>query len=264
MVYCPYVFLLTKSIPPLHLQPTEIASAHWVPIRSLLHEKYQNYWIQDVSNQSSRQGSGMRRAFHHFILGDMIFVAIRLNPSESKYTTETAEYISSGSVKKNRSSDGSIPLLFTRKQKYDAEDREASLLLWGLTLSVVGDFVNMLPPYDTVTAWAFPSFTAPDLRFFLWVFSYNHRRKAVKESGASEHKMKLPEPKPGNMLITFKGEERYYGRILSSTYLRRDKRRFALMPGYFKFIVMAGWATATFRLSCIVILSILLTRKIQT
>ena len=98
MTFCPFVFLLTNPIPPFRLQPTEVASAHWVPLRSLLNPKNQTYWLEDASAMSSGQSFGLRRMFHRTVTGRTIFTAIRLFPSESKIASDGREYPASRAV----------------------------------------------------------------------------------------------------------------------------------------------------------------------
>ena len=141
MTFCPFVFLLTNPTPPLRLQPTETASAHWVPIRSLLNPKYQTYWIQDVSARSPGRSFGIQRVFHRFITGRTIFAAIRLFPSESKVATESREYAPSRAIAEPLGSNITVPLVFARQRIEKVEDSGAKLLLWGLTLGVVSDLV---------------------------------------------------------------------------------------------------------------------------
>jgi hypothetical protein len=194
MVFCPYVFLLTSPVPPLRLQPTEVASTHWVPIRALFHPKYRTYWSQDVSSRTSRQDFGMKRVIHRILTGHMMFAAIRLHPSESKFATEALEFLSAQPEELPNQSlyNITVPLTFARARLGKVEDDGASLLLWGLTLGVVGDFLDMLPPWDALSAWTYPTFTALDIRFLLWVMSYNFRRQKQKEVEEGQSRNKVP------------------------------------------------------------------------
>jgi 8-oxo-dGTP pyrophosphatase MutT (NUDIX family) len=243
MVYCPFVFLITTpNLPALRTQPREVASAHWVPIRSLLDPKFRTYWFQDVSSRTSRSDYGMTKAAHRILTGKMMFAAIRLHPSESKFTTETVEYAGKmPELESLTTTDITVPLLGARQKIYKFEDTGETLLLWGLTLSVVGDFLDMLPPHDAINQFVYPTFTALDIRFFLWIMSYNYRRQKVLEAQKALEKTNLPDADPGSNLVMWTSEdgvseERYYGRIRADIQGRRGKVAFGLLPGYYPII----------------------------
>ena len=84
MVLCPYVFLLEQhKTPPLRLQPTEVASIHWVPLRCLLAPELRTFEYQDVSSRMAGQKQGFKRTFFRLLTGLMMFAALRLAPSET-------------------------------------------------------------------------------------------------------------------------------------------------------------------------------------
>ena len=240
MVYCPYVFIITTpNLPSLRLQPREVASAHWVPIRSLLDPKFQTYWFQDVSSRSSRQESGMKKAITRMLTGDMMFAAVRLYPSESKFATEIAEYSAkTPELKSLISNNITVPLSFARSRIHKFEDTGETLLLWGLSLSVVGDFLDMLPPYDAITQFVYPTFTALDARLLIWIMTYNYRKRKARETQQLIETKSVPAPEPGSNLVLWTSEDgitekRYYGRLLAEIHGRRGKTAFGLMPGYY-------------------------------
>lgn len=185
MVLCPYVFLLTTpNIPALRLQPTEVASAHWVPIRALLAPSQRTYWYQDVSSRTSRQEFGFKRWFHRAMTGKMMFAAVRLVPSQTVYCSNIAEFMpiskSKESAQKPRSSkemiNVTVPLLGSTSHTAPSPT-DHPLLLWGLTLGVMGDFLDLLPTDQSLGLWVYPTFTPYDLRFILWALSFNFRRQ---------------------------------------------------------------------------------------
>src|SRR3954447_24815658 len=93
MVLCPFVFLLTNpDTPTLKLQPTEVASTHWVPLRVLLSPSVRTYEYVDVSDRFARQGGILVKSIIRSVLGKMRFSAIRLIPSESVYCSSTTEF----------------------------------------------------------------------------------------------------------------------------------------------------------------------------
>ncbi|KAF2672306.1 hypothetical protein BT63DRAFT_370174 [Microthyrium microscopicum] len=247
LTFCPYIFVLTKPIPSLRLQPTEVASAHWVPMRSLLNPKFRSYWLQDASSRTSKQDFGMKKLFHRFITGDMMFAAIRLYPSESKFATETEEYSERLQPLEALGSNLTIPLTSARRSLQSVDDTGATLLLWGLTLGVVGDFIDMIPPFDIMQTWIYPSWTALDMRFCLWILSYNYRKTKDIELQQSMLAKKVPTPDADQMMVQLDGEERYFGRIRSEVRGRRGHLQIAWLPAYFKIIQRAALVVAATR-----------------
>lgn len=174
MVLCPYVFVISKhDIAPLRLQPSEVASAHWVSLRALLSPSQRTVEFVDVANRYSRD---LRRWHNHFLLGEMVFAAVRLIPSESSYSTSQSGFIPAES---KRVSAASKLRRWWRNDPLPAPSLDVPLHLWGLTLGVMADFLDLLPPHNAIRLWIYPTFTAYDLQFILWVMSY--RFKARKE-----------------------------------------------------------------------------------
>ncbi|KAJ6053931.1 uncharacterized protein N7446_009943 [Penicillium canescens] len=162
MVLCPFVFVVTSStIPPLRLQPTEVASIHWVPLRALLSPSLRTVENVDVSQRLrlALPGGFMPRAAIRFLIGQMQFSAIRLIPSESQYCTTVKGFIPNAN------------------NQADSTDIARPLLLWGLTLGVMTDFLNMLPPHRSIQEWKYPTFTAPDLRFIVGLMTSGLRKR---------------------------------------------------------------------------------------
>jgi hypothetical protein len=58
------------------------------------------------------------------------------------------------------------------------------ILLWGLTLGVLADFLDMLPPHNAVALWRYPTFTVPDLKFLVWIFTRRLRKNNAGDLSA--------------------------------------------------------------------------------
>ncbi|KAK3058419.1 hypothetical protein LTS18_011333, partial [Coniosporium uncinatum] len=145
MVLCPYLFLVTSpSIPPLKLQPTEVASTHWVSLRALLSPAMRTVEYQDVSNRFVWSNIGWSRLLLKTMLGDMTFAAVKLLPSESLYCSSIEGFVPTGKP---------TPSLSTRVSQYlrpSQRPKQKQLLLWGLTLGIMADFLDMLPPHNAL------------------------------------------------------------------------------------------------------------------
>ncbi|KAI9670009.1 MAG: hypothetical protein M1831_007045 [Alyxoria varia] len=175
MVLCPYIFLLTRhDIPTLKLQPDEIASAHWVPLRALLSPNLRTYEYQDVSARMSMSHTRVERWFWRTMLGRMRFCAIRLLPSESSYVSSVPGFIPGDQQEPTSAKAGEMHRLLGFAP--NGRSGEASPLhLWGLTLGVLSDFLDLFPPHNALELWRYPQFSAVDVRFLLWLYTYRFR-----------------------------------------------------------------------------------------
>ena len=190
MVLCPYIFLMTNhQLPPLRLQPTESASAHWVPLRALLAPGQRTFEFQDVSSRLAHREFGIKRWFLRAMLGRMVFAAVRLVPSESVYCTSIEEFFPSEidtAKSKAPSIPSPIPSVDSRvwPKKDPSYPQTRPLLLWGLTLGVLADFLELLPPHNALKLWTYPTFTPWDVRFVVWALSYRFRKEKERQLAA--------------------------------------------------------------------------------
>lgn len=183
MVLCPYVFLWTSpTTPPLQPQPTEIAAVHWVPLRMLLSPKLRTREYVDFSRTFVPRGGPLARRVVSLLLGQMMFSAIRLIPSESVYASSTPEFTPKtvdpssilSTLKLGVLGRSSFALLF----------HQQPLLLWGLTLGVLADFLENLPPYNAVKLWEYPTYSVVDLRFLIWLLTRSARKNNALDLSA--------------------------------------------------------------------------------
>ncbi|KAI7283957.1 hypothetical protein KC345_g2592 [Hortaea werneckii] len=197
MVLCPYVFLLTTPhIPPLRLQPTEVAATHWVPLRSLQSPSQRTIAFEDVSSRLANQETGVKKWMLSLILGKMMFAAINLLPTESLHSAETPAPDTGVQLQDNRHvqepSAFSIPglrNLFSQLTNPDPNPpkQDSPLLLWGLTLGVISDFLDLIPPHNALELWTYPTFSPLDVRFVVWLMTYRfkQRKRAELQAGTA-------------------------------------------------------------------------------
>jgi hypothetical protein len=180
MVLCPFIFIYTKpDVPPVKLQPTEIASTHWVPFRVLLSPKVRTYEYVDISDRFARRGGIFMKTLIRSLLGKMRFSAIRLIPSESVYCSTIPEFfpLSTPDPEPNNTT------LVKKFYKWYLGDHAGSadhtrpLLLWGLTLGILADFLDQLPPNNAVNLWSYPTFTTWDSRFIVHVLTLGLKKR---------------------------------------------------------------------------------------
>lgn len=115
------------------------------------------------------------------LMGRMMLSAIQLIPSESIFASSIPGFVpeEGGESIYTGLAIGAfgVPL--------SASSPQPPLLLWGLTLGVLADFLDMLPPYNAVELWKYPTFTALDLRLFIYLFtrSVRHNNAGDLSSG---------------------------------------------------------------------------------
>jgi len=182
MILCPYIFLLTASNPTLRLQPSEVASAHWVPLRLLLDPRLRTYEAADVSSRlSSSSSSPIYTAFLRTMLGSMLFSAVHLIPTTSVYSPQSPGFNPSLGAASTSPTSISTLVQSARSLLGLTPTTQLPFLLWGLTLGVLADFLELLPPHDALSLWTYPTFSAPDVRAAVWLLSWQFRRdKAAK------------------------------------------------------------------------------------
>jgi 8-oxo-dGTP pyrophosphatase MutT (NUDIX family) len=176
MVLCPYVFLYTSNnVPRVLPQPTEVASAHWVPLRALLSSNLRTREYVDTASRMVERGGSVAKALLRMTIGEMVFSAIRLAPSESIFASSIPGFIpEAGESHLEGFLEGAFGITPAGKKK--GLTYQQPLLLWGLTLGVLADFLDMLPPYNAVELWKYPTFTVPDLRLLVWLFTRGQRK----------------------------------------------------------------------------------------
>lgn len=176
MVLCPFVFLWTQpDLPPLKLQPAEIASTHWVPLRVLLSPQSRTFEYVDVSDRFARRGGTIMKSAIRTLLGKMEFSAIKLVPSESLYCSTTAEFFSPNA--KSKTSWGGSFYRWFLGDHAGSPDSTRPLLLWGLTLGMLADFLDQLPPHNAIQLWSYPTFTSVDVKWTIDVLTRRLKRR---------------------------------------------------------------------------------------
>ncbi|KAL1636892.1 hypothetical protein SLS56_000987 [Neofusicoccum ribis] len=270
MVLCPYIYLLTDPDPPaLRLQPAEVGSTHWVSIRALLSPSQRTYWHEDISNRLAKQEVGIKRWFLRVMLGKMIFAAIRLIPSQSKYCSTIPGFVpeDNSEATTGRSITSQVSEWWHAAEPTSSTD--TPLLLWGLTLGIMADFLDLIPPYNAVRLWTYPTFTPYDVQFLLWATSYTFRKRKEKVL-AEYHNGQAPitveegldsvEARPNGSVdppesgISGLGVERYYSRLGQKNPATRSSAVGILLEGYYDIVRKTVALTLATRISAFAIL----------
>jgi len=121
-------------------------------------------------------------------MGSMLFSAVKLVPSESIHCPSAPGFgpvAPSLPYKNSLTSTVASALHTTRKQFGIAAPHPSStdqpLLLWGLTLGVLADFLELLPPHDALSLWTYPTFSALDVRVAVWALSWRFRHAKAEK-----------------------------------------------------------------------------------
>ncbi len=183
MVLCPFVYLMLRhDFPALTLQPSEVHSAHWVALRGLLAPSLRTTGRWDLSKGSVVEQGYITKMITRATAGYLLFGGIKLKPTESLYcnsvggfipeTRNPATWMESASLMINNALAGG------RAQEVE-DDR--SLVLWGLTMGVMADFLEMLDVHGTSKLWYWPTFTPLDIKAMTWLLTYRFRSQKLQE-----------------------------------------------------------------------------------
>lgn len=180
MVLCPFVFLWTRSdSPSLRLQPTEVASTHWVSLRTLLSPESRTVEYVDVTERYAKRVGYLARLAFRSLMGHMQFSAIQLTPTESLCCNSIPEFFPYDHKTQGSQSSFRQWSTWCSGSQTEPSGQRRPLLLWGLTLGILADFLDMLPPHTAVQLWKYPTFTAPDLRLLLSILTYRLRKRNI-------------------------------------------------------------------------------------
>ncbi|KAF1997192.1 hypothetical protein P154DRAFT_497252 [Amniculicola lignicola CBS 123094] len=280
MVLCPYVYLLTSpEYPAQRLQPTEVASTHWVSLRALQSPALRTYEYADVSNRLAKSEFGIKRWFLQAMLSKMMFAAIRLVPSESTYCSSIRGFVPEGPAPHASVMVQLKQLIQGPEAQHPAQT--PPLLLWGLTLGVISDFLEHIPPHNALELWTYPTFTNWDVRFTMWAMSYTFRtRKGIEMSSTEQTsttslvedgvdaaeipKQDLPSVdekevhEPGEVGIAGLGVGRHWGRAGREKMVQRGAAVNSMLEGYYPIVRKAVAAALVGRISVLTLVTVFL------
>ena len=183
MVLCPYVHLVMRyDIPPLTLQPSEVKSAHWVSLRALLSPQLKTFERQDVSARFFSRGSWPTTRVLRAVVGQLMFTARKLVPADSTYSRSMSDFTNTDRLEKSR-------LKFITSQcrrmwqgpQYAASGQDPPLILWGLTYGILANFLSLMPTDNPMNTWDWPTLSAWDIRFTVWILTYRFRMRKLKK-----------------------------------------------------------------------------------
>lgn len=265
MVLCPFVYLLMRhDIPPLALQPTEVNSAHWVPVRALISSSLKASVRCDVSERLKKHDNLTTRLFLRAMFGQMLFGATQLIPTESLYCNSSPEFLPD-----THDLTSKIPALFKKIKIYLAiksappAGPQQPLLLWGLTLGITADFLGSFHENGPSNFWSWPSFSQWDYRFAIWLLTYNFRTRKLRELHMNSSQFNGVNPKCG--AVELSGLDA--GAFSASVLQKQEKvPPFSavgkMLDGYYNLVVKAVLMTLLIRLSLVALVIILMKQSL--
>ena len=189
MVLCPFVYMITRyEIPPLQLQPSEVAAVHWVPLRVMLSSKMRTYEFCSVSDRLTRPGGWLVKCLLQFMMGKMLYPAIHLVPGESVYCTSAPGFLPNDKLGSRNyiCYNSTLAKWVLSKLRSNINKPNPPLLLWGLTHGIMTDFLELLPSYQTLELREWPTLSHWDIRFVLWLVTYRFRREKCYQLGSDK------------------------------------------------------------------------------
>lgn len=288
MVLCPYIYLLTSpAYPQQRLQPTEVASSHWVPIRALLSPALRTHEYADVSARLAKSELGIKRWFLQAMLSKMMFAAIHLVPANSTHCATIPDFIPVEAAPQGVLSTIQKALAGPEGR---SKDRRPPLLLWGLTLGVVSDFLEHMPPHNALELWTYPTFTNWDVRLVMWALSYRFRKQkslemstaasSVTTTTTSQDTTELPtqdfpgigsealgsleeEEKPAEVGIAGLGAGRGWGQSGRAKMMARGAAVNSMLEGYYPLVRRAVATALVGRISVVAVMAYLAWKKLN-
>ena len=146
MVLCPYVHLVMRyDLPPLTLQPAEVKSAHWVSFRALMSPHLRTFERQDVSDRFFRQGNLFTRRILRSMVGQLLFTARTLVPTESSHSRSLSDYAPAAKTEHYWIQTLTSQLhLKWQGHRSLASGHGPPLVLWGLTYGILANLFGLM------------------------------------------------------------------------------------------------------------------------
>ena len=183
MVLCPFVYLaLRHDLPPLTLQPAEVHSAHWVALRGLLAPSLRTVERWDLAKGSALQQGYTMQLLTRITARYMLFGGIKLLPTESLYCSSTNSFIPriKTPITWLESTTHMINSAFTGGRTNHI-DQDRTLILWGLTMGVIADFLELLDTHTASKLWFWPTFSPPDIFLVTRLLTHRFRTQKLRE-----------------------------------------------------------------------------------
>ncbi len=254
MVLCPYVHLVMRSdTHPLKLQSTEVSSTHWVSLRALMSPHLRTFERSDVSDRFLRRANRVTGSVLRAMIGQLLFTARRLVPTESVYSRSTLDYASSVHAVELQQAGSRCNMVSTwwRGSPSVTSTREPPLILWGLTYGILANFLGLLPTDNPTKMWDWPTLSPWDIRFVIWLTTYKFRAHKMRVLSTSITALGDPIERHENVVLGGLDSDTF---ATTTTNVRQRSRLSSLdtvgemLDGYFERLKTAMWIALALRL----------------
>lgn len=176
------LFIFLSYSPDLRLEEILISNREdWVTLRNLLSPSFRTFERWNISDGSSRFQGMFWKVLNRIVTGQMLLGAVRLKPTESLYCCSVCDFIPEP---KDRTSSVSLVSLVVGNLSFgdDAHvyGQDHPLILWGLTLGVMADFLELIDLHSTSKLWRWPTFSPLDMRLMVWLLTYKFRSRKLR------------------------------------------------------------------------------------
>lgn len=254
MILCPYVHLVMRSdTHPLKLQSTEVSSTHWVSLRALMSPHHRTFERSDVSDRFLRRGNRVTGSVLRAMIGQLLFTARRLVPTESVYSRSTLDYASLVHAVELQQAGSRCNMVSTwwRGSPSVTSTREPPLILWGLTYGILANFLGLLPTDNPTKMWDWPTLSPWDIRIVIWLTTYKFRAHKMRILSTSMAALGDPIGRHENVVLGGFDSDTF---ATTTTNVRLRSRLSSLdtvgemLDGYFERLKTAMWIALALRL----------------
>ncbi len=254
MILCPYVHLVMRSdTHPLKLQSTEVSSTHWVSLRALMSPHLRTFERSDVSDRFLRRANRVTGSVLRAMIGQLLFTARRLVPTESVYSRSTLDYASLVHAVELQQASSRCNMVSTwwRRSPSVTSTREPPLILWGLTYGILANFLGLLPTDNPTKMWDWPTLSPWDIRFVIWLTTYKFRAHKMRILSTSMTALGDPIGRHENVVLGGLDSDTF---ATTTTNVRLRSRLSSLdtvgemLDGYFERLKTAMWIALALRL----------------
>lgn len=254
MVLCPYVLLVMRSdTHPLKLQSTEVSSTHWVSLRALMSPHLRTFERSDVSDRFLRCSNRVTGSVLRAMIGQLLFTARRLVPTESMYSRSTLDYASSVHAVELQQTGSRSNMISTwwRGSLSVTSTREPPLILWGLTYGILANFLGLLPTDNPTKMWDWPTLSPWDIRLVIWLTTYKFRAHKMRVLRTSMTALEDPIEPSEKVVLGGLDSETF---ATKTTNVRHSSKLSSLdtigemLDGYFERLKTAMWIALALRL----------------
>ena len=188
----------------------------------------------------------MTRWIVRSMIGQLLFTARILVPTESYHSRSTSEFIPQAVSSRISSSILTWQILKIKRWAQKGITPDPPLILWGLTYGILANFLGLMPTDDPTVMWDWPTLSPWDIRFAVWAFNHHFRSQRM-ESLAQIRDIRVGENHPQTEMNGLDTETF----IASGAYQEQKRTSMdtvnGMLDGYFDRLRKAMWTALAVR-----------------